>query len=145
MDERDFDSRDEYPVRRRRLLRDPRNGVILGICTGLAHYLRVEPWIVRAATVLLAFGAPGIVIPAYLIAYFVLDDRDLEDDIEHKRMSRRSRRIRRSRRRAEVEESSKRDLGGIRRRYDGLEYRLRRLEHFVTSGRYEFEREFRKL
>lgn len=144
MNEQEFSSTDDYRVRRRRLLRDPHNGVILGICTGLANYLGVEPWIVRAVTVLLAFFAPGIVIPAYLIAYFVLDDRDLEDAIEDNHTSRRIRRLRPRKRRSE-EPSSKQDLGGLRRRFDKLENRLRRMEHFVTSGRYEFEKEFRKL
>lgn len=144
MIEEDFATGDDYQVRRRRLLRDPHNGVLLGICTGIANYMRIEPWIVRAATVLLAFAAPGIVIPAYLIAYFVLDERDLEDAMEDNDMTRRVRRVRRRKRRTE-EPSSKRDLGGIRRRYDSLENRLRRMEHFVTSGRYEFEKEFRKL
>jgi phage shock protein C len=63
---------------RRRLMLDPREGMIGGVCAGLARYLRIDVAIVRIATILAALFAPKVVLAAYLIAWFVLDRRDLQ-------------------------------------------------------------------
>ena len=134
---------------RRRLRRAVRNKVLLGICTGFANYFGIEPWIVRAAVVISLFFIPGIVIPAYLIAYFVLEPGDLPPGSEPEADTQESDSIGESRRKSKRAltpvATTKLDLKTTRRRYDALEIRLRRLEHFVTSGRYDIEREFQKL
>jgi phage shock protein PspC (stress-responsive transcriptional regulator) len=57
----------------RRLYLDPARRRIVGVCAGIARYYGVEPWVVRliAVTALLFF--PGIIFPAYWVAYFVME------------------------------------------------------------------------
>lgn len=62
--------------RRRRLMLDPREGMIGGVCAGLARYLRLDVAIVRISVVVTALFLPKLVLAAYLVAWFVLDRRD---------------------------------------------------------------------
>ena len=51
--------------------RDKSEGMIGGVCGGLAEYLNVDPTLIRLLLVLLAFaGGPGIV--AYLILWIIV-------------------------------------------------------------------------
>jgi phage shock protein PspC (stress-responsive transcriptional regulator) len=58
----------------RKLVRYPDDGPLGGVCAGLAHYLNVDPTIVRIAAVVLAFTGPGI--PAYILAWIFLPADD---------------------------------------------------------------------
>jgi len=61
---------------RRRLTLEPRDGLIAGVCAGVARYLRTDVAIVRITTLVAGLFLPKIVLAAYLIAWFVLDRRD---------------------------------------------------------------------
>jgi phage shock protein C len=50
----------------RRLARSTRNQILLGVAGGIAEYLRVDPAVVRALFLLLAF-ASGIGVAAYVV------------------------------------------------------------------------------
>jgi len=60
-----------YPSTHDRLLRDPYDKVIGGVCSGIAHYFDIDPVIVRMVLVVL-FLAAGIGFFAYLIAWAVI-------------------------------------------------------------------------
>ena len=60
-----------YGTRRERLVRDPYDKVIGGVCSGLAHYFDVDVIIVRLILVVL-FLSLGVGFVAYLIAWAVI-------------------------------------------------------------------------
>ncbi|MCW3122105.1 MAG: hypothetical protein JWQ38_1597 [Flavipsychrobacter sp.] len=59
------------PYTRERLLRDPYDKVIGGVCSGIGHYFEMDPVIVRLVMVVL-FLVFGIGFIAYLIAWAVI-------------------------------------------------------------------------
>lgn len=65
---------------KRPLRLDKRNGYIAGVCAGAAHYLGIDPVIVRVGAIVAGIFSAKIVIAAYLIAWLLLDDRDERRD-----------------------------------------------------------------
>ncbi len=57
---------------RKKLYRSQSNRVIGGVCAGLAHYLDVDPVLVRLVFVVLAFNGLGVAV--YLILWLVVPD-----------------------------------------------------------------------
>ncbi|WP_027185913.1 envelope stress response membrane protein PspC [Desulfovibrio inopinatus] len=117
-------------LRRRRIYR-ARNGMIMGVCKGLARYLDVPVFAVRILAVIVVIAShlvPAII--AYIVAGFVLkpepvippkDEREQEvyDGYVH---------------------SKTRTVEKIKDKYDRLDKRIRRVEDFVTSKEYDFDR-----
>jgi len=62
-----------YPPQPRRLMRDPSNKLIGGVCSGVAKYLNMDVNLVRILTVLISLFT-GIPIVLYLIALFVMPE-----------------------------------------------------------------------
>ena len=60
-----------YAYSRERVLRDPYDKMIGGVCSGIAHYFDVDPVIVRLVMVVL-FLTMGIGLVAYIIAWAVI-------------------------------------------------------------------------
>lgn len=145
-------SSDGIPPSSDRLQRDSVNAKMAGVCAGIARYYGVEAWLVRCLTITLFLFMPTIVFPAYWIAYFVLGS-----DANGSSNSRRSRRKRRRGSKRERDDSTEeasyetrsrtptQELRSTRTVFDQLEMRLRRMESHVTSGRYDLQRELRKI
>jgi phage shock protein C len=149
--------RDDYwrePSRRLRL--DPARGRIVGVCAGIARYYEVEPWVIRliAVTALLFF--PGIVFPAYWVAYFVMERPPRSDGEPRSHRFGHVRRLHAHRSRSRDAYSSpapelgprfspRRGLRDVKADLNEVELRLRRMEAHVTSGRYELQRELHKI
>jgi phage shock protein PspC (stress-responsive transcriptional regulator) len=56
-----------------RMYRDPDNRIIGGVCSGMAAYWRIEPWIVRVIFIIITLpGGLGILI--YLVLWIVLPE-----------------------------------------------------------------------
>ena len=51
------------------------DGVIGGVCGGIADYLEVDPTIVRLLTVALTFIGLGVTILAYIIGWIVIPSK----------------------------------------------------------------------
>ena len=108
-----------------------RSGLVLGVCKGLAAFLDVPVAAVRLAVVALApFTGLWPMIAAYLIAGFVIkpepvlvpdsdEERAFYDDYVASRTN---------------------ALARVKRRFEQLERRVRRLEDHVTSREYDFDR-----
>ena len=62
-----------YPPQPRRLMRDPSNKLIGGVCSGLAKYLNMDVNLVRILAVVISLFT-GIPIVLYLIALFVMPE-----------------------------------------------------------------------
>lgn len=147
---------EEHPVRR--LYRDPDHAPLFGVCTGIADYLGIEPWIIRLLTIVSLFFVGWIVIPAYIVAIFVMDVKPYdEEDLPpaHGRYRRSRRRYARTQGgyKREIDEFSDSTakssmifrMGLVKRDIAQMEKKLSRMEHYVTSGRYRLDQEFRAL
>lgn len=151
---------------------DPSEEKVAGVCAGFARYFGVETWIVRMGALTGLIFMPGVVFPAYWIAYFVMEKRT-----DGKKSTRRRRRPRNRDRRDEQSAAMLHDefeaelaageaeVDNKRTRSDGpdpefnatrnlrhittdmtqAELRLRRMESFVTSDRYELHKELAKI
>lgn len=137
-----------------RLYRDPKNEKIGGVCAGLARYLGVETWIVRCGALAGLFMLPGIVFPAYWIAYFVMDTPP-EDFMAKTSETKKGKRARRRAWREDYAEphreisdrpfTASKNLRYANADLTEAELRLRRLESFVTSEQYELQRELARI
>ncbi len=134
------------------LYRDRQAAKLGGVCAGLARYWGMEPWMVRCIAITGLLFVPGIVFPAYFIAWIVLSDPP-GAGAEPRRRRRRSKRRSRSRSRSDaaVAESPMRDVPpreqfrNVQSVLSQAELRLRRMETHVTSGHYELQKELHAL
>lgn len=108
-----------------------RNGVIFGVCRGLAEYSDISLFRIRfIVVVLLLFTGIWPIVILYVIAAFLMkpepiiffedmDERELYDDMMRSR---------------------ERTTDRIKRRHEELERRIQRLEHTVTAPEFDWER-----
>ena len=117
------------------LYRDPTNGVIAGVCAGIAEYLGIEPIAVRIGFVLgLIFFFPPTLI-AYIVLAIALKRRPpaLYASREEEAFWR------------GVATAPDDTLQTLRRHFGDLESRLRAMERQVTSDEFDLHRKFRDL
>jgi phage shock protein C len=118
-----------------RLYRDPRKGMILGVCAGIADYFGISPLPVRlaAAVALFIFTVPTFL--AYFIAAALIPRRppDLYTSGEEESFWR------------SVRTEPTQTVRELRHRFREMERRLRAMESWVTSREFDLRREFRDL
>lgn len=107
-----------------------RNGIILGVCRGIAEYFDFSLFWVRAITVVLLFFSgfwPIMIIyfiaallmkPAPVISIHTDEEQEFYNSYIHSRQG---------------------ALDRIRRRYENLEHRIQRMEHAVTAREYNWD------
>ncbi len=119
------------------LYRNKRNGVLGGVCAGLADYLGTEAWKPRLVLIILLFTPIGYAaVIAYLIMWVILPKR-----------------TERTQRPSEEEETFWREVslkpsvtfGRLRYAFRDLEERLAAMEKEVTSGDYRLRKAFREI
>ncbi|MDF2179581.1 envelope stress response membrane protein PspC [Aliiglaciecola sp. CAU 1673] len=142
---------------KRELYRDTQKGKIAGVCAGIADYFGWEVWLVRilfVSAVLLA-GGPFFVV-AYIAAWFILDKKPNAVDHRHQYFNFKSKNWQEGAdeddKTVEVKakvwqagEPPKQAFHDIKRRFEHLEGRLRRMETYVTSPEYQLNREISRL
>lgn len=108
-----------------------RNGIILGVCRGVAEYFNFSVFWTRAVAVILLFLtgfwpitaiyfiAALLMKPAPVIPIKTEDEQEFYDSYVHSRKSAADR---------------------LKRRYDNLERRIRRMEDTVTAREFDWER-----
>jgi phage shock protein C len=111
-----------------------RNGVFLGVCKGIAEYFDLSVFWVRLTLVIVfIFSGFWPVIGVYLVAAFFMkpkpvkpieseEEREFYDSYVH---------------------SPKTAAQRLRKKFEELERRIRRMEDKVTGREYEWERRFR--
>ncbi|MFO7285770.1 MAG: envelope stress response membrane protein PspC [Gammaproteobacteria bacterium] len=122
-----------------RLYRNPERGMVFGVCAGLADYFGFDVTIVRVLVVLGTLFFPGpLVAVGYVVMALLLpkDPRPARRRLADGDEGDLGRRIR-----AEPHGT----LNSLRHRYREIEARLQRLEKYVTSERYNLDREFERL
>ena len=119
----------------RRLYRDTENGMLAGVCAGIADYFGFRVTALRWIVVLTCFFAFPAVVIGYVIAVFLLERKPT------------------GMYRNESEEvfwrSVRRDphfaCDDIRHKFRDLDRRLQGMEHYVTSPRFDLDQKFRDL
>jgi phage shock protein C len=119
----------------RRLYRDVENGMVAGVCAGIADYFGFSVRGFRLLTVVSCFFALPAIFIGYVAAAFLLPRKPV--GMYHN----------------EGEESFwrsvRRDphftMDDIRSRFRHLDSRLQVIEHYVTSPRFDLDQKFRDL
>jgi phage shock protein C len=118
-----------------KLYRNPRRGMIFGVCAGIAEYFGFDATVTRVIVAVAAFFAFPVICIVYLCLGLLLPsrgysgpDRNYNDPVER-----------------QVRSSPHDTLASVRYRFRDLDVRLQRLEKYVTSNRYKLDREFEKL
>jgi phage shock protein C len=125
-----------YESMRRRFHRSRDRALIAGVCAGLADYFGFNLRVTRLLAVIALFMAPPITLLVYFGAVLLFpaesDERRRRPDFDPE--------FHRA-----VRASPRETLADVRRRFQALDSRLARLERYVTSSRYDLDREFKKL
>lgn len=118
-----------------RLYRDREHAVLAGVCAGVAEHFGIGRLVVRVFAIACLIFFPPFTLLTYFALAVVLPrrPRDLYRGAEDEAFWR------------SVRRSPQRTLGEVRLRYRDLERRLQRMERYVTSDRYNLDREFRNL
>lgn len=112
----------------KKLWRIPQQGMVKGVCAGVAQYLDVPVKLIRLITVLaMLFGLFFFVIVAYIILTFALDP--MPDDTLY----------------GEKQPSSGDLLNAVDEELAAGEQRLREMERYVTSDTFTLRSRFRQL
>ncbi|QRG81034.1 MULTISPECIES: envelope stress response membrane protein PspC [Citrobacter] len=112
----------------KKLWRIPQQGMVRGVCAGIANYLDVPVKLVRILVVLsIFFGLAFFTLVAYIILTFVLDP--LPDNMTT----------------GEQSPSSGELLDAVDRELAAGEKRLREMERYVTSDTFTLRSRFRQL
>ena len=127
----------------RKLYRDPARGRIGGVCAGFAEYFGIETWVARCIAVTGLIFMGQLTIPAYFIAYFLMEKRPRFEDPERAAEWRADHR-------SPAPEfgprfSPRRGLRNIEADLREAELRLRRAESHVTSDQYLLRKELHAL
>ncbi|TFH40611.1 MAG: envelope stress response membrane protein PspC [Lysobacterales bacterium] len=119
----------------RRLYRDKSKSMVCGVCAGVADYLGADVSIVRilTAVALLVFFPPTIF--AYVALCFLLPvkPQSLYRDKSDEKFWQ------------GVRTSPKGTFSAVRMRIREMDIKLQRMERYVTSKRFNLDREFRDL
>ena len=123
----------QYSTMSRRGLYRSRDGIILGVCRGVADYFDFSAFWIRAILIVV-FILTGFwpVIGIYLLAALLMKS---EPAVSGKAHSKRSRRFCHSRRRGETSER-------LKRKWRHLEKRIRRMEDKVSSREFDWNSRF---
>lgn len=120
----------------RRLYRDREHKLVFGVCAGIADYFGFDIAVTRVVVLV------GLVffLPPTLISYIVLALLLPKKPYEERTRADVSASLQRS-----VRSSPQATLENIRHRCREIDARLQRLEKYMTSKRFELDREFEAL
>ena len=137
----------------RRFMRNADEAMLGGVCAGIADYfgfnLRVTRLLVLIAffvwmpVTLIGYAAVVLLVPARSDRYGY--EERLYCRRHKRRAHRETRRQKREREREQAEAARRMETDAVDRRCRTLDERLARIEKYVTSSRYELDREIRKL
>lgn len=111
----------------KKLWRIPQQGMVKGVCAGIAHYLDVPVKLVRIWWCCPSFWLAFFTFVAYIVLTFVLDP--MPDNVVS----------------GEQQPSSGELLDAVDRELAASEKRLREMERYVTSDTFSLRSRFRQL
>ncbi len=118
-----------------RFYRDRKNGKLMGVCAGIADYFGWNVTFIRLLAIVALLWFSALTLGVYLVLGFLLPVKperlyDWDTDEEYWRSVRRS---------------ASETFRDVRHRFRHMDMKLQRMEGYVTSGRYDLDREFRDL
>lgn len=119
----------------RRFYRSSDCSVLGGVCGGFAEYFGFNLKVTRILAVIGFLMNPPLAAVVYIAIVFLVPARSTR--VRKPKVDPEFRRALRS--------SPAQTMSDVRRRFGSLDRRLARLEKYVTSSRYQLDREFREL
>lgn len=118
-----------------KLYRDTENGKIAGVCAGIADYFSWDVTVVRIITVIAAISFTLLTVCVYVCGALFLQPkpRDLYEDPDEEAYWRSYRK------------SPRNTMDATKRRFRDLEKKLRKMEAYMTSSKFNLDREFNKM
>jgi phage shock protein C len=121
----------------RRLYQDRENKLVCGVCAGIADYFGFDVTVTRVLVLAgLVFFLPPTLI-GYIVLALLLPKKPNGNNVRHDSVSASLQRS--------VRSSPQATLDNIRYRFRELDGRLQRLEKYMTSKRFDLDREFESL
>ena len=124
------------PPTRTRFYKDKRNGKVMGVCAGIADYTGLDVTIVRILMFMALWLSGFSILPVYLLAGFIAEDRPRElsnDSPEDKRFWQ------------QVRVSPARTAREIRMSMKAIDRRLADVESYVLTNNRSLAREIEQL
>ena len=124
------------PPTRTRFYKDKRNGKVMGVCAGIADYTGLDVTIVRIMMFMALWLSGFSILPVYLLAGFIAEDRPRElsnDSPEDKRFWQ------------QVRVSPTRTAREIRMSMKAIDRRLADVESYVLTNNRSLAREIEQL
>ena len=119
----------------RRFVRSSDDAMLGGVCAGLANYFGFNRKATRVLAVVGFFINPLFAVGGYLAIVMLVPAQATAS-----RSANRDPAFQKT-----VRSAPANAMGDLRRRFQSLDRRLARLERYVTSSRYQLDREFREL
>ena len=145
------DARDEMQEGPRRFRRNKIDGVLGGVCAGIADYSGIDVIWVRILAVVLLFTTAPIAPMAYLLAWIIVPSDSRAPYYREAREAIRAER-RREKRRGTVHTANERErrrsganLTDVRSKFRSIETRMQDLERSITSKEWQLRRDFKDL
>ncbi|MFT5350333.1 MAG: phage shock protein C [Gammaproteobacteria bacterium] len=126
----------DNPARKLYLNKD--GGIVGGVCAGIADYLGIDKWLVRIIAITLFVFTNSLVLFIYLLCWIFVDKKPVnyvEDPLEKEFVRANLRR----------KFSGANGFTDTVSRFHQLELRMRRLEAYITSKRFNLSREINDL
>lgn len=119
----------------RRFVRRGDKAVLGGVCAGLADYFGFNLKVTRILAVIGFLMNPPLAALAYIAVVVLIPARAADESVTRVDPAFRQ----------SLRSSPAQTMTDVRRRFQSLDRRLARLEKYVTSSRYQLDREFRDL
>jgi phage shock protein C len=130
----------------RHFARDADRAVLGGVCAGIADYFGFNLRATRVIFIIAFFVAMPFAAVAYIaIVLLVPAESGRYEYVVEREVRKRRRRLTRKERAQVEDEERVQAAEAVKQRYQALDERLARIEKYVTSSRYNLDREFRNL
>jgi phage shock protein C len=132
----------EAKIMNRRLYRDPQNGVLGGVCAGLAEYFGTETWMVRILVVSAFLLSAGFfVVLAYIAACLILEK--IPEERKQQQSVYKAHNVKQKS--WQAGRSAEQILQSVDAELAEMERNIRHMEAYVTSSAFKVEREINDL
>lgn len=122
-------------IPRRRFYRSRNRAMVAGVCAGLADYFGFNLKVTRVLAVIAVLMAMPVTLVAYFGTVFLVPAApDAGGEPPYDEEFRKA-----------VRSAPRQTLSEVKRRFQSLDSRMARLERYVTSPRFNLDREFRNL
>ncbi|NLS11410.1 envelope stress response membrane protein PspC [Vibrio sp. SM6] len=126
----------------RTLYRDSSRGMLSGVCAGIANYFNIEVWLVRIICISLTLlGGALITLLAYVALSFMLEPAPTEQSAtaQHKQTHTLKNKP------WQQGQSTEALIATLEQDFERIEGQVQHLEAYVTSKRFQVDREFNRL